>query len=34
MHEIKTAPDDFGEILGLVPGVAREQFQIGIASEG
>ena len=26
------APDDFGEgVLGVVPGVAREQFQIGVA---
>lgn len=32
VDEIEMAPDDFGEsVLGMVPDVAREQFQIGIA---
>src|SRR5260370_3845414 len=32
MDEVELGPDDFGEgVLGLVPGVAREQFQIGVA---
>ena len=32
MDEVEMAPDDFGEgVLGVAPGVAREQFQVGIA---
>jgi len=32
MDEIEMASDDFSEsVLGVVPGVAREQFQIGVA---
>jgi len=32
MDEVEMASDDFGEsILGVMPGVAREQFQVGIA---
>ncbi len=32
MNEIKVAPDDFGEgLFGLVPCVARKQFQIRVA---
>ena len=31
MDEIEMAPDDFRKrILGMLPGVAREQFQIGV----
>src|ERR1043166_2238572 len=32
MDEVKMAPDEFGEgVLGVVPGVARQQFPIGVA---
>ena len=32
MDEIEMAPDDFGEsVLGVPPGVASKQFQVGIA---
>jgi hypothetical protein len=32
IDEINVAADDFGEgILGVLPGVAGEQFQIGVA---
>jgi len=32
MDEVEMAPDDLGEgVLGVLPGVTREQFQVGIA---
>src|SRR5207244_3678283 len=32
MDEVEMAPDDFGEgVLGILPCVARKQFQVGIA---